>query len=349
MAYKIVVVIGARPQFIKHAPLEEELKSHFEVVTVHTGQHYDDNMSKIFFDELQMSHPTHNLAVGSKSHASQTAEIMVGLEEVLELEKPDLLLVYGDTNSTLAGALVASKMNIPIAHVEAGLRSFNRSMPEEINRIMTDHVSTLLFAPTESAVNHLTNEGITDNVIRCGDVMYDLILMVQRKGLIDKKEEEQYYYATIHRPYNTDDPDRLSSLFDALNSLEYKVIFSLHPRTRNLAAKYHVELLSYKNIEFIAPASYVENINLLANSRALITDSGGMQKEAYFLKKQCVTVRSETEWTETLENGWNTLCFEELSGIGEILKTGPGRYIDGLYGNGEASKVIRNSIESFLT
>lgn len=348
MAYKIVVVIGARPQFIKHAPLEKELESCFEVVTVHTGQHYDDNMSKVFFNELQMSQPTHNLAVGSKSHTVQTAEIMTGLEKVLEIEKPDLLLVYGDTNSTLAGALVASKMDIPIAHVEAGLRSFNRSMPEEINRILTDHVSALLFAPSQEAVDHLASEGISTNVVNCGDVMYDLLLLVRQKGLIRTDEKGEYYYATIHRPYNTDDPVRLSSLFHELNSQDLKVIFSIHPRTRNLALGYGLDLTKFPNIQFIEPASYIQNINLLANSRALITDSGGMQKEAYFLRVPCVTIRSETEWPETLENGWNTLCFEDLSLLSDILQASPGQYIPDLYGTGNASEIIRQRIAQFL-
>lgn len=348
MKHKIAAIIGARPQFIKHAPLEEELKSVFEVITIHTGQHYDENMSAVFFDELGMNRPAYNLQVGSKSHASQTADIMVGLEEVLSREKPDFVLLYGDTNSTLAGALVASKMNIPIGHVEAGLRSFNQSMPEEINRILTDHVSTLLFAPTNTAVEHLAKEGITVGVTMCGDVMYDLLLLVKEKGLINETGESDYYYATIHRPYNTDDPERLGSLFRHLNELNHPVIFALHPRTRYLANSFGLDLGGYGGIRFIDPVSYLENINYLWNARALITDSGGMQKEAYFLRVPCVTIRPETEWTETLENGWNTLCFEDLTKIATILKKPPGRYKTDLYGNGHASEVIRSCIASFL-
>ncbi|MBY5959918.1 UDP-N-acetylglucosamine 2-epimerase (non-hydrolyzing) [Membranicola marinus] len=348
MKHKIVVVIGARPQFIKHAPLEEALKPYFEVVTVHTGQHYDENMSKVFFDELAMNKPAYNLEVGSKSHTAQTTEIMMGLEKVLEEERPDMVLLYGDTNSTLAGALVASKMKIPIGHVEAGLRSFNRAMPEEINRVVTDHVSTLLFAPTDVAVHHLAREGITKGVALCGDVMYDLLKMVQIKGLITENEDPGYYYTTIHRPYNTDDPERLLTLFRQLNTLDKEVIFSIHPRTRHLANRYQIDLTVFTNIRFIDPASYLENINYLYNANALITDSGGMQKEAYFLRKQCVTIRSETEWTETLENGWNTLCFDDLSILQEILDTTPGRYINDLYGSGNASGVIRMEISNYL-
>lgn len=348
MKQKIVVVIGARPQFIKHAPLEEALKPYFEVVTVHTGQHYDENMSKIFFDELNMTRPAYNLEVGSKSHTAQTTEIMTGLEKIFQNECPEMVLLYGDTNSTVAGALVASKMDIPIGHVEAGLRSFNRTMPEEINRVVTDHVSALLFAPTQVAVRHLANEGITKGVCQCGDVMYDLLLMVKRKRLIEKKKSPEYYYTTIHRPYNTDDPERLQKLFEQLNALDQEVIFSIHPRTHNLANTYDINLVSFSNIRFIDPASYLENINYLFNAKALITDSGGMQKEAYFLRKQCVTIRSETEWTETLANGWNTLCFDDLSRLQDILHTLPGRYIDDLYGTGDASEVIRKKIESYL-
>jgi len=349
MKQKIVVVIGARPQFIKHAPLEEALKPYFDVVTVHTGQHYDENMSKIFFDELEMTRPAYNLEVGSKSHTTQTTEIMMGLEKVFTNENPEMVLLYGDTNSTLAGALVASKMGFPIGHVEAGLRSFNRAMPEEINRVVTDHLSALLFAPTEVAVRHLANEGITQGVSQCGDVMYDLLLMVQRKGLIHQQEGPGYYYATIHRPYNTDDPNRLLTLFEQLDALDQIVIFSLHPRTRNLASTYKMDLTSFSNIRFIDPASYLENINYLWNARALITDSGGMQKEAYFLRKQCVTIRSETEWTETLTNGWNTLCFDDLSRLQGILDTPPGRYIDDLYGTGKASELIRKEVSSYVS
>lgn len=320
--------------------MEKELSKRFEVLTVHTGQHYDKNMSAVFFDELEMSQPAYNLEVGSKSHAAQTADIMVGLEEVIDQEKPDFVLVYGDTNSTLAAALVAAKKNIPIGHVEAGLRSFNR--------VLTDHVSSLLFAPTEAAIQHLATEGITEGVTMSGDVMYDLLLLVQEKGLINKTSHSEYYYATIHRPYNTDDPNRLRLLFEHLNNLDHKVIFSIHPRTRKLAEDYGLHLDAYSNIRFIDPASYLENINYMASSSALITDSGGMQKEAYFLKKLCVTIRSETEWTETLEHGWNTLCYDDFSQIKDILNTDPSHYNAGMYGNGDASKIITQLIFDFF-
>lgn len=348
MKQKIAAVIGARPQFIKHAPMEKSLSKRFDVLTIHTGQHYDENMSAVFFDELDMAPPKYNLNVGSKTHTVQTANIMVGLEDVFHHESPDFVLVYGDTNSTLAGALVASKMNIPIGHVEAGIRSFNRSMPEEVNRVLTDHVSSLLFAPTESAIHHLAEEGIHEGVTLCGDVMYDLLLLVQKAGLIKQNTGSTYYYATIHRPYNTDEPVRLRTLFQNLDNFDHEVIFSIHPRTRNLAKEFDIYLDDYRNIRFIDPVSYLENINYMFNSKALITDSGGMQKEAYFLKKQCVTIRSETEWTETLEHGWNSLCFDDFSRIKSLLNREPGYYNPNLYGNGEASKTITNLILDFF-
>lgn len=339
---KIVSVIGARPQFIKHAPIEIAFKNAVEMITVHTGQHYDHNMSAIFFDDLGLSKPKYQLEVGSLSHAVQTAKMLESLESILIKEKPEFVLLYGDTNSTLAGALAASKMNIKIIHIEAGLRSFNREMPEEINRVLTDHLSTFLFAPTQLAVDNLEKEGITKGVHLVGDVMCDMIEIIKPKLRI--VDSEKYYLTTIHRPYNTDDFKRLTAIMNELNQLKYEVVFPMHPRTINYCKLNQINLDDFENIKVIEPQSYLEMMDLLNGSEALITDSGGMQKEAYMLKIKCVTVRSETEWVETLINGWNTLVFEDLNQLKNILDSEPGNYIENIYGDGKASEKIKNYI-----
>ncbi|MCC7297873.1 MAG: UDP-N-acetylglucosamine 2-epimerase (non-hydrolyzing) [Bacteroidia bacterium] len=348
---KIVSVIGARPQFIKAAPLELAFAQSGKIThySVHTGQHYNDNMSKIFFDELGLQKPYKNLNVGSGSHAVQTAGMVVGLEPIFLELQPDVVVVYGDTNSTIAAGLVAAKLNIPVAHIEAGLRSFNREMPEEINRILTDHLSTLLFAPTQAAVAQLAKEGI-QHAINSGDIMLDMIRIAERKGILESNVAEDYCYVTLHRPYNTDSESRLLSILQTLNALPFKVVFSLHPRTENLLKnEYGVDLKNYVNIEFIEPQGYFENLKYLLSCKALITDSGGMQKEAYFLNKKCITIRSETEWTETQTNNCNTLIWENIQDIQLELDKPFGPFIEGIYGDGKSAKLITQGILGYLT
>jgi len=322
---KIVAIIGARPQFIKHFPFELACKGRVELITIHTGQHYDENMSEVFFNQLNMTLPDFTLHVGSGAHGLQTGKMMIEIEEILQNIEPDGVVVYGDTNSTLAGALVASKMHIPIFHIEAGLRSFNRRMPEEINRVLTDHISSLLFVPSTIAEQNLINEGVVKGIHEVGDIMKDLVQYVIENKLIESENinQKEYYYTTIHRPYNTDEKDRLTSVLETLNKLDKNVVFSLHPRTKNLAAKYDIDLEYFKNIEFIEPQSYFSNLGYLKNATALITDSGGMQKEAFWLKKKCVTIRKETEWSETLYEDSNVLVFDDLSRIQKELQKAP--------------------------
>lgn len=345
---KIISVIGARPQFIKHAPVELQLSKEFELITIHTGQHYDHKMSSIFFDELKIKLPDHTLASGGFSHGKQTGLMMIEIEEIVLNENPDAILVYGDTNSTLAGALVGSKLNIPVFHIEAGLRSFNKSMPEEINRVLTDHVSSVFFIPSETARNNLNREGIFDQIYNVGDVMYDMIALSLEKGFLINSHVQPYYYVTLHRPYNVDGKDRLNYVLHSLDMLDKKVIFAIHPRTRQRMMNYGFGINDFSNINFIDPVSYFENISLIANSDGLITDSGGMQKEAYWLKKRCITVRTETEWIETLQNGWNTLMFESLTDLNRELKKELGVYNYGIYGSGNASARIKEEIINFF-
>lgn len=319
---KLITVIGARPQFIKAAPFSEVFRKKHTEILVHTGQHYDSNMSDIFFNELNIPKPDYNLAVGSGRHGKQTAKMLEGIEEILLNEKPDALLVYGDTNSTLAGALAASKLHIKVYHAEAGLRSFNKLMPEEQNRILTDHISDLLFCPTETAVNHLKNEGITKGVSLTGDIMYDAVLRnisiakakyqnhAWVKEIADENQinlsisDKKYYLATVHRAENTDSPEKLKTIFKAFNSLDKPVILPLHPRTKNIINNMGISL---NNIILIKPVGYLLMLYLTANAHMVITDSGGLQKEAYFLRTPCTTLRDQTEWVETLVKNWNIL------------------------------------------
>ena len=346
---KIVIIVGARPQFIKHAAIEIATREFFDIVTIHTGQHYDKNMSDIFFNELNIKPPTYTLSIGSSNHGKQTGQMMIEIEAIIENEKPDMVLVYGDTNSTLAGALVASKLHIPVAHVESGLRSYNNKMPEEINRVLTDHVSGLLFCPTSTAFKNLESEGFKKNIYNVGDVMYDMIRISKEKGIVKIDNTTGFYFATIHRPYNTDTQERLSEILAALNSLDLKVIFSLHPRTKSKMAGWSLLESSFENIKFIDPASYFECLNYQYNSKAVITDSGGIQKEAYILKKKCITIRTETEWIETLTSGWNTLVFDDLTNLKGILNKEPGSYINDIYGNGNAAEKMVNLIVDYLS
>jgi UDP-N-acetylglucosamine 2-epimerase len=341
---KVVTVLGARPQFIKAAPLSRALRKRHNEILVHTGQHYDHRMSGIFFDGLEIPEPAVNLEVGSGSHGAQTAAMLEGIERVLLQEKPDWVIVYGDTNSTIAGALAASKLHIKVAHVEAGLRSFNRSMPEELNRIVTDHLSDLLLCPSQTAVSHLAAEGITRNVHLVGDVMSDAlywarqqlektpIKILEQLGVARKK----FLLVTSHRSENTDDPKRLAGIVNALNALEEPVIFPVHPRTRKtLQAQGHA---LRKHVQAIDPVGYFEMVALTSMARVVLTDSGGLQKEAYWLGVPCITLRNETEWVETVETGWNRLVGTEADTIVGAVKTFvPPSLRPPLYGDGNVA------------
>ncbi|MBN2002493.1 MAG: UDP-N-acetylglucosamine 2-epimerase (non-hydrolyzing) [Anaerolineae bacterium] len=323
---KIVSVVGARPQFIKAAPVSRVLRRTHTEMLVHTGQHYDDNMSAVFFAELDLPQPDINLNVGSASHGAQTAAMLAGIEQVLLTEKPDWVLVYGDTNSTLAGALAAAKLHIPVAHVEAGLRSFNRAMPEEINRVLTDHIADLLFCPSQTAVDNLAAEGITVGVHLVGDVMADALAyaaerapthsdILQRLGLAEKG----FLLATVHRAENTDDPARLRAILDAFAALDELIVFPVHPRTRDRIAKLESQLATpnsqFANLKSIDPVGYLDMVRLMQAARMILTDSGGIQKEAYWLGTPCITLRDETEWVETVQAGWNVLAGAETARI----------------------------------
>lgn len=348
---KIITVIGARPQFIKAAAVSNKLRKNNKEILIHTGQHYDENMSKIFFDELNIPYPDYNLSVGSGGHGKQTGEMLIKLESIYEKENPDIVMVYGDTNSTLAGALVASKMLIPVIHVEAGLRSFNKSMPEEQNRILTDHISNLLFAPTDTAVKNLESEGIIKNVYNVGDVMFDAIMhfkdvSLKRSNIIDKLNlnNSEYILTTIHRAENTNDILRLKNIIEALNESDKTIVLPLHPRTRKYINDYNLNINT--NIKLIEPVGYLDMISLEGNSSKIITDSGGVQKEAFFMKKPCITMREETEWIETVENGWNILVGTDKDKIlDSIVNFMPNKPQKKIFGDGNSSEKICRIIE----
>lgn len=351
---KIATIVGARPQFIKAAPVSKALRQagHREIL-VHTGQHYDFKMSRVFFDELGLPEPDLNLEVGSGSHGWQTGQILIRVEEVLRAEKPDWVLVYGDTNSTLAGAVAACKLHLPVAHVEAGLRSFNREMPEEHNRILTDHCSDLLFCPTQTAVDHLAREGIRRGVHWVGDTMYDAVLQFaeiarQRSNILMdlKLASKGYLLATVHRPYNTDVPENLVNILTAFQEVGERVVFPVHPRTRKkiseLGNAVDIERLKL-NVQLIEPVGYLDMLTLEQNARLILTDSGGMQKEAYFFGVPCVTLRPETEWVETVEAGWNVVVGAKQERI--VSATRESQPIESpprLFGDGKASQQIVN-------
>ena len=344
---KLLTIIGARPQFIKHFPLEKACEGKVNMITIHTGQHYDEKMSAVFFDQLGMKKPDYQLTTGGGNHGAQTGKMMEAIEAIALEEKPDYVVVYGDTNSTLAGALVAAKLHIPVVHIEAGLRSYNRQMPEEINRVLTDHISALLLCPGETAVHNLQKEGITEGVHIIGDLMKDLVQYVlTNHQMILPNVSHPYYYVTLHRPYNVDQQQRLTEVLNTLNQLDRPCIFAIHPRTRKMMVSFGMHPEHYQNITFIDPQPYFENLGYIHASAGLITDSGGMQKEAYWLEKPCVTVRSETEWVETLAEGANVLVFEDLglvqSGIAQKNPVFDGH----LYGDGKAAEKIVDLIVS---
>lgn len=355
---KIVTIIGARPQFIKAASVSRAIqafnkknpscrghrKRKIKEVLIHTGQHYDYLMDRVFFEELQLRRCDHHLGIGSGAHGKQTGMMLDRIEPILQKEKPDVVLVYGDTNSTLAGALAAAKMRVSVAHVEAGLRSYDRNMPEEINRLLTDHVSGLLFCPTDEAVENLAKEGIRNKkqdrrVRNVGDVMHDSILfyaqIAEKKSTIlkdlgllspDASRLTPYCLATIHRAENTDNPERLKSILKALEEIsrKYSVILPLHPRTKKMLEVHRLRLKS-KNVILIDPVSYLNMLKLEKNAKAILTDSGGVQKEAYWLKVPCITLREVTEWGYTVEEGWNTVSGWKTAEIVRAVQRMPDR------------------------
>ena len=369
---KLVTIIGARPQIIKAAALSRAIRNHYadkiQEIIIHTGQHYDDNMSQVFFDELQIPRPDYNLHVGSASHGVQTARMTEGIEALLIKERPDFIVLYGDTNSTLAGAVAAAKIHVPIVHIEAGLRSFNKAMPEEINRIVCDHCSTLLFSPTLTGVENLKREGFPidneppytiDNpkVYHCGDIMYDNSLhfagvaeektdIIQHLALANKP----FILATIHRDSNTDHPERLNAIFDALIQLskEIQVVLPLHPRTAkllktNLDNEKQTQIFNSPSISLIPPVSFLEMITLERHAQLVMTDSGGVQKEAYFFKKPCIILRPETEWVEIVQAGNAILADADESRIMQVwqhFKNNPPTVFPEIFGNGHAAEFM---------
>jgi UDP-N-acetylglucosamine 2-epimerase len=384
MAMKVVDIVGARPQFVKLAPILKAVEQHnqnhsdrsIQEVLVHTGQHYDYVMSQVFFDEFKLKSPDYHLGVGSGSHAYQTGEVLRRFEEILVREKPDLVMVYGDTNATLSGALAAAKLHIPVAHVEAGLRSFNRKMPEEVNRVLADHISTLLFCPTKTAVINLRREGLTRNIgggeltpypyssplnvscspdmpmaVNTGDVMYDSVLLYS--GLAEKSSQVMdrlglsargYALATVHRAENTDDPLRLRSIFEGLQDIAAQglaVVVPLHPRTKKALSQSQDLQALCPSLSIIDPVSYLDMIMLEKNAQVILTDSGGVQKEAFFFRVPCVTLREETEWVETVETRWNVLAGSDRQKIARAAQHArPGVKAAWPYGDGRTAERI---------
>lgn len=351
---RIASVVGVRPQFVKASVVSRELRKSNEEVLIHTGQHYDYEMDKIFFEELNIPEPDYYLGVGSGSHGCQTGEMLRKIEEILLSEKPDLVLTYGDTNSTLAGALAASKLGIKNAHIESGLRSFDRSMPEEINRILTDHCSNILFCPTQNAVDNLKREGITENVFLTGDVMVDSLLFNKeiaeaRSSILSdlNLKSKDYLVATIHRASNTDNKENLQNIVEAFQELNENVVFPVHPRTEKLLKNYGLYDSLNSSVILTEPLGFLDFIKLMNHAKMILTDSGGVQKEAYILQVPCVTLRDNTEWVETIEDGWNVLVGCNKNNIVKAVKefNSLENAHRNRYGNGSASTEIASIIE----
>lgn len=345
---KVLSVVGARPQFVKLAPVAHAISGHAEHIVVHTGQHYDALMSDVFFHDLGIPAPNENLGVGSGSHGVQTAAMLAELERVFERHAPDWVLVYGDTNSTIAAALAAAKIPLPLAHLEAGLRSFNRRMPEEHNRVLTDHASDLLLAPTQLAADHLRREGLADRTVVVGDVMTDVLLrtreQVQDLALPDGVREGEYYVATIHRPDNTDNPEHMRGIINGLADLDKPVLLLAHPRLLKKAAEYGIDL-DVGAIEVRDPLPYPQLVRAVDRARGVITDSGGLQKEAFLLRTPATTIRSETEWTETLELGWNILAEPTPASVRDAVSRPQPIETDAApYGNGDAARRVVDAL-----
>ena len=349
---KVISIVGARPQFVKLAPFSKQLRSKYDELIIHTGQHYSDNMSAQFFESLEIPLPDINIGVGSGRHGQQTAAMLEKLEEVYITEKPDMVVVFGDTNSTLAGAIAAAKLQIPIAHVEAGLRSFNKSMPEEVNRILTDHCSDLLFAPTETAMQHLQNEGLEKKSFLTGDIMLDVLqdnldrISTQSKTLQTLHlAPKEYLVLTLHRPYNVDDTDGLKQILAAVQKCDKTIVFPVHPRTRKKLNQLDLSLNS--NLKIIDPLGYIDFVWLEKNAAKIITDSGGIQKEAYMLQVPCITVRPETEWVETVADGWNILVGADSDKLLDaICHFEPKSQQGWIFGNGKSAAKMIDIIET---
>lgn len=350
---KVISVVGARPQFIKLAPVSRELRKNTEEIILHTGQHYNTTLSHIFFQQLHIPAPDYNLEIGSGTHGYQTGTMLQGIEDILFTESPDMVLVYGDTNSTLAGALAATKLHIPLAHVEAGLRSYNKAMPEEINRVLTDHCADLLFCPTPTAVSNLHKEGLEDGIHLVGDVMYDALIynnqLAQNSTILNDLsiQPRTYLLATLHRASNTDCVENLQSILDGFSRISEPIIFPIHPRTQKVLSDNHMRVA--ENICLIDPLGYVDFLQLESRAKAILTDSGGVQKEAYILGIPCITLREETEWIETVEEGWNTLVGTDPHLIAEKTSTfRPEKKQKALFGDGTASKKIVHLLTQFI-
>lgn len=374
---KVLTIVGARPQFIKAAPVSKMIRRDCTEVVVHTGQHYDKNMSDIFYSDLLMEQPDYNLGVGSGQHGSQTAKILAGVEEIILKENPDWLLVYGDTNSTIAGALAAAKLHVPILHVEAGLRSYNRKMPEEVNRVVTDHLSSVLACPTRTAVTNLGKEGFQNIafsgdlvaaeltqipqyssgyplVINIGDVMYDALMAFMdiarnsQQALPGIDDGGDYILATVHRAENTDEKGNLAGILEGLTEAGKKVVLPLHPRTRKMIKTMGLEhFMKHPNLIAIEPVGYLDILRLIDRASKVVTDSGGMQKEAFMLGRPCVTLRDETEWTETVSAGWNVLAGLGGKRLKELLDfQPPAKDRPALYGDGRAAQRIATIVSS---
>lgn len=351
---KIITVVGARPQFIKAATLSRQFKLlGIEEKIIHTGQHFDANMSEIFFDEMEIPKPAYQLDIHGVSHGAMTGRMLEGIEKILMTEKPDGVLVYGDTNSTLAGALAAAKLHIPVIHVEAGLRSFNMEMPEEINRILTDRISNALFCPTDTAVNNLMREGFDNmpiQIIKNGDVMQDAAMYYADKAqlksdIIRKAGLNKFVLATIHRQENTDNPENLKNIIEGLNAIhkEIPVVVPMHPRTRNILAQNY----QLPDFTIIDPVGYFDMIMLLKSCEMVITDSGGVQKEAFFFGKHCITLREQTEWVELVDKGFNLLVGSDIDKLRDafaFFKTKKSDFSINLYGNGKAAEMAAAEI-----
>jgi UDP-N-acetylglucosamine 2-epimerase (non-hydrolysing) len=346
---RILSVVGARPQFIKLAPIATAMRGRAEHVIVHTGQHYDDLMSDVFFRDLGIPAPDLNLAVGSAGHGAQTGAMIAGLEEAFERFSPDWVLVYGDTNSTLAATIAAVKVHLPVAHLEAGLRSFNRRMPEEHNRVLTDHAADLLLAPTDVAMGHLADEGLASRSLLVGDVMTDVLLGVRDQVLaaggpgLPGLEPGSYRVATIHRPDNSDDPDRLAAIVSALAGLDLPVVLLAHPRLRALALQHGI-LLDQGALSSREPLPYPQLIAAVMGSAGVITDSGGLQKEAYLLRVPVTTIRRETEWVETVASGWNALADDPEGIAAAVTRPAPAPTDAQPYGDGHAAERVVSAI-----
>lgn len=344
---KIACIVGVRPEFIQAEPVINELKKH-DVILVHTGQHYDYEMSKIFFDELSIPEPNYHLGAGSGSHGHQTANILKGVENVFLKEEPDCVLVFGDTNSTLSGALASVKLHIPLAHVEAGLRSFDRQMPEEINRVVVDHISNVLFSPTDTAITNLRTEGIFNCVYNTGDVMYDSLIqkmnhIKNNKNILSELglDSKKYILMTLHRSENTDNIHNLKNVLKAVGESNTKFVFPIHPRTKKLLRDSSIISILDNNIQMVEPLGYLNFLRILTGASKVLTDSGGVQKQAFMLGVPCITLRENTEWVETVKCGWNVLVGTSKDRIKQMINTfDPLNDLSRVYGDGNASKKI---------